>query len=147
MTQEEVRQEEVRKEEVRKETAIRAAKNRITVSFLIIIVLSVLILTGFGFSVRENQKRIDDIQKSRVLSCRQNYDGIQEVFTQFFPPVPRTAKQQADIDKFNNTISRLKKNCIKQTATSELILESQSEHITENLDILRRYYASYLGSN
>lgn len=65
--------------------------------------------------VRENQQRIKDIQASRTSSCRRTYEGIREVFKPFFPPKPRTGKEQEDLDKFNDTINRLKRGCTKQT--------------------------------
>lgn len=63
----------------------------------------------------ENQQRIADIQKSRVASCEQTYEGIRQVFKPFFPPPPRSAAQQADLDKFNRTIAKRKAQCVKQT--------------------------------
>lgn len=64
---------------------------------------------------KENENRIDDIQVSRVSSCRQTYNGIHDVFLPFFPPQPRTAEQAADVKKFNDTIERLRNGCTKQT--------------------------------
>lgn len=55
-----------------------------------------------------------EIQESRILLCRQTYEGIREVFRPFFPPKKgRTAEQQKDLDKFNNTVDDLKTKCDK----------------------------------
>lgn len=62
-----------------------------------------------------NQRRDAERQASRVASCRQTYEGIRQVFQPFFPPAPRTASQQHDIDKFNQTIDTRKARCGQQT--------------------------------
>lgn len=67
---------------------------------------------------QENRNRIKDIQESRLKSCQTTYSGIREVFKPFFPPVPRTAEQQKDLDKFNSTINRLILRCETQTKPS-----------------------------
>ena len=79
----------------------------IKVAFIAVTLLFFLTLAGFAWV-------INDIQNSRESSCRQTYNGIREVFRPFFPEPPRTKEQQADLDKFNNTIDRLMSGCSKQ---------------------------------
>lgn len=92
------------------------------ITIIIISIIFFVILVAFSWLViksqnlaDENKNRITDIQHSRIESCKQNYEGIKEVFKPFFPPPPRTQEQQDNLDKFNATILRLKNNCIKQT--------------------------------
>lgn len=101
------------------------------VKLAFIIVTSIFFLTLVGFSwiihdvransnarielVKQNRQRIKDIQESRIASCQTTYNGIREVFRPFFPPVPRTPKQEADLNKFNSTIDKLIKQCKTQT--------------------------------
>jgi hypothetical protein len=93
----------------------------IVVVFLIMTLLFITTLAGFAWVVsdvrdlsRENQHRIEDIQRSRLESCRQTYAGIREVFRPFFPTEPLTKQQQKDLDKFNNQITKLQLQCVKQ---------------------------------
>ena len=65
--------------------------------------------------LRENDNRIADIQKARIESCEKTYAGIHEVFSEFFPPEPRTPEQLNDVERFNSTINKLQKGCTKQT--------------------------------
>jgi hypothetical protein len=76
------------------------------------LILTFFVALGFYF----NSQRVGDIQKSRVASCQQTYEGIREVFRPFFPPRPRSKEQQANLDKFNRIVDRRKANCTKQTA-------------------------------
>lgn len=63
-----------------------------------------------------NSHRIDDIQRSRVTSCRQTYEATRQVFRPFFRTKSlRTAKEQRDIDKFNRTVDHLIAGCGAQT--------------------------------
>jgi hypothetical protein len=62
-----------------------------------------------------NEDRIEEIQESRVISCKRTYEGIREVFGPFFPPPPRTKEEQTNLNKFNNRIDDLKSRCSKQT--------------------------------
>jgi hypothetical protein len=101
----------------------------IKISFIIMIIVFFLILVGFGKVVAdlqdnshrigvlvvENSNRIKEIQKSRLESCERTYNGIREVFLPFFPHPPRTHRQKADLKKFNTTINKLVKACVKQT--------------------------------
>lgn len=101
----------------------------IIISFVIVTVIFFAVLLGFGKVisdvsnnsgridglVAQNTARIKEIQKSRLESCKRTYNGIREVFIPFFPPPPRTHKQKADLKKFNTTINRLVKACVKQT--------------------------------
>jgi hypothetical protein len=72
--------------------------------------------------IRENEKRIAEnaerdrtVRAMRVASCKQTYESVREVLRPFFPPPPRTKKQQADLDKFNDTVDSFKEKCSKQT--------------------------------
>lgn len=64
---------------------------------------------------RVNRNRIADIQSTRIESCEKTYAGIKEVFRPFFPQPPRTPEQQANLDKFNETIRILQQGCAHQT--------------------------------
>lgn len=106
----------------------------VKVAFLIITLIFFLTVAGFAWIVtdvgnnseqvrtliHENNERIEDIQESRTASCRDTYSGIYEVFRPFFPPVPRTPEQDANLEKFNDTIERLREGCTKQTDPEEL---------------------------
>lgn len=80
------------------------------------------VLTFFGVQIinltEHNHDRIRDIQKSRVESCERTYEGVRQVFDPFLPDHPR-GKQRRDIQKFNDTIDRLKRTCPKQTSPKE----------------------------
>src|SRR3954469_9456779 len=98
------------------------ARRRIVIVFVLMTTLFVGILVGFSLIVlnerslgRENKNRIRDIQKSRIDSCIKTYRSIHEVFEPFFPPPPRTKKQQIMLDKFNTKIITLMQGCIVQT--------------------------------
>jgi hypothetical protein len=67
-----------------------------------------------------NRSLIADIQQARVSSCRQTYEGVREVFLPFFPPKKdRTAEQQANLDKLDRTVDRLKARCGQQTRVTK----------------------------
>lgn len=99
-------------------------------AFFVITLIFFLILAGFAWVVHdirelsrqtkvlvlENQKRISEIQDSRVDSCKSSYDGIYDVFVEFFPEHPRSKKEQESVDKFTNKIKVLRDNCAKQTS-------------------------------
>lgn len=62
-----------------------------------------------------NDNRIDDIQKSRIESCRSSYEGVRQVFKPFFrSKSQRTAKEQRNIEKFNRKVDDLKSTCPEQ---------------------------------
>lgn len=99
---------------------------KVEVAFVAMIVIFVLLVGGLTWAVidiqnlgKENKTRINDIQNSRLESCKQTYAGIHKVFVPFFPPKPRTQKQQNDLDKFNLTIDTLTKGCEKQVRSSD----------------------------
>lgn len=70
---------------------------------------------GFYLIVHNNDARINDIQKSRIESCRRTYEGVRQVFQPLLPPRKKqTPKQRSDIDKFNTTVNNLKHGCVKQ---------------------------------
>jgi hypothetical protein len=75
--------------------------------------------------VAENQKRIAEIEDIQSDVCRTTYEGIRFVFRPFFPPPPRSKEEQAQVDKFNNRIDRLKTRCLAQTNTKESDDESK----------------------
>jgi hypothetical protein len=68
--------------------------------------------------VAQNQARINDIQTSRVESCKANYNGTYEVISSLFPPVKVRSIEQAErLSKLNETIKKLKLRCKKQVRT------------------------------
>lgn len=71
----------------------------------------VVFTVAAAYALRENRQRISDIRSVRIVSCHQTYEGVREIFRPFFPPAPRTVKQQRDLDKFNRTIDQLKTRC------------------------------------
>jgi hypothetical protein len=78
------------------------------------LVLAFFVVLGLYF----NTQRVNEIQASRVASCRQTYEAFHEVFKPFFrPPAQQTPKERRDIAKFNSTIDRLKAKCGEQTST------------------------------
>lgn len=66
------------------------------------VVIWIVIFTGLVmWGVYQNKQRINDIQKSRVYSCQQNYLRTRGIFKPFFPPKSkRSDKQKADIKRF-----------------------------------------------
>jgi len=97
-------------------------KRRIVIAFAAMVALFVAILVGFSLILlnerdlgKQNKERIQDIQQSRIDSCVKTYRSIHEVFLPFFPPPPRTKKQQANLDKFNTKITTLMQGCMAQT--------------------------------
>lgn len=98
---------------------------KIQLVFGIMVALVIVLLAGVAWAVldirdlgKENKTRITEIQASRLESCKQTYAGIHKVFLPFFPPKPRTQKQQDDIDKFDLTITTLTEGCEKQVRSS-----------------------------
>jgi hypothetical protein len=106
----------------------------VKIAFVIITILFFATLLGFSFVIhdlrnvssenlqlsakneilnRENKKRINEIQNSRIETCDSVYTGIYQVFAPFFPPPPRTQQQLQTLEKFNSTIARLKLKCTK----------------------------------
>lgn len=75
-------------------------------------VVGAIIFTGY------NNDRIRDIQFSRLVSCRQTYEGVRQVLRPFFRPLSeRTPKERRDIEKFNDTVDKLKSQCDIQIDT------------------------------
>ena len=94
---------------------------RLEVAFGIMVVLMVAILAVFAWTVsdvqsleQENQDRISDIQSSRIESCKTTYAGIQGAFAPFYPPPPRTKKQEDDLKAFKDNIRNLERGCEAQ---------------------------------
>lgn len=109
-------------------------QKKIVRAFALLTLLFFLILFGFAWLVidvrnlssdtknlaTENAQRIQDIQISRVQSCKHTYDGVYEVFYKnFVPDDPLTPEQQVRLDKFDKTIDDLKQGCIRQTSTKK----------------------------
>jgi hypothetical protein len=68
-----------------------------------------------GYIVRDSGEQYDELQRSRLLSCQQTYEGVREVFLPFFPPQGRrTPAQQRNLDKLDRTVDRLKARCVSQ---------------------------------
>lgn len=69
------------------------------------------------FMVTANRQRIDDIQTSRINSCRATYRSFPEMFKPFFPPNRSkwTDKQEADWNKLQNRATELASKCKRQT--------------------------------
>lgn len=120
---------------VTNENEVHAKAHHVKRSFAIVTILFFLTLVGFSWllvDVRdlsqknerltkatahltiENTKRIDEIQNSRVSSCKKTYEGIQDVFRTFFPK-KLTDAQKKILAKFDRDISRLVRGCEKQT--------------------------------
>lgn len=71
----------------------------------------------------DNRDRIRDVQAARlefqteakkalVLNCLRQYESFRSVFRPFFrTKTQRTAKEQRNIDRFNNTVDNLKAGC------------------------------------
>jgi hypothetical protein len=76
-------------------------------AFIIITAVFFLTLLGFAWVIIQ-------LQESRESSCKTTYNGIHDVFLPFFPPQPRTTKQQEDIDKFEAKIVELRTECEEQ---------------------------------
>lgn len=66
--------------------------------------------------INDNKNRINDIQDSRLSSCKQTFEGIREVFKPFEPKKGEksTPEQRRNWIKFNNTIDKLKAKCSAQ---------------------------------
>lgn len=92
-----------------------AINRKIRRAFIILTIIFFLILCGFAAVALANRHRVDEIQDSRVKSCQTTYDGIREVFTPFFPDPPRTPEQIDNLNKFNDTIDKLRNRCEVQT--------------------------------
>lgn len=119
------------------ENGTKHKANHIKISFTVLTILFVLTLAGFAWIltdvrdlshknarlsartaqlVIENQHRVNDIQNSRVKSCKRTYEGVREIFAPFFPKKHhRTKTEKANINKFNHTITFLRNRCSKQT--------------------------------
>lgn len=64
----------------------------------------------------QTSQRVAEIQHSRIVSCRQTYEGVRQVFLPFFPPrKDRTKDQRYLVRKLNTTVDRLKDRCRQQT--------------------------------
>lgn len=81
-----------------------AINRKIRHAFIVLTLVFFGILGGFAYIIA-------DIQRSRESSCEQTYISIREVFTPFFPPEPRSKRQQERVDQFNSTIDELRKGC------------------------------------
>lgn len=57
------------------------------------------------------------IQRSRLHSCRQNYDGLRLLFQPFLNRPGQTAQERDDEKKFTHRIDLLKGKCAAQTST------------------------------
>lgn len=73
---------------------------------------------------KENRHRTTEIaatqraiQRSRLHSCRQNYDGLLLLFQPFLNRPGQTAQERADERKFTHRIDLLKGKCAAQTST------------------------------
>ena len=76
----------------------------------------IIAFTTIAFlGIHNSRIQANDIQKSRLTSCIQTYEGIREVFKPFFrPSKQRTDKEKRDIAKFNKTVNDLKAKCSQQ---------------------------------
>jgi hypothetical protein len=79
-----------------------------------------LIFAALTIGYLKLQDNVAAVQASRLSSCFQTYEGVRDVFRPFFrPPKQRTAKERADIRKFNRTVDELKRRCGRQTEPKE----------------------------
>ncbi len=99
--------------------------NETKIAFAAITIIFFLTLIGFAYIIHdirvistkseklsvENAHRIKDIQKGRLASCRDTYQGIHKVFEPFFPKHHLSAKQKANLAKFDKTIVVLREHC------------------------------------
>jgi hypothetical protein len=61
------------------------------------------------------------LQKSRLESCKANYEAFNKVFKPLLPPLKqRTAKQRSDINKLHAVVDDLKNKCNQQISTKGL---------------------------
>jgi hypothetical protein len=61
---------------------------------------------------KENKRLINEIQKSRISSCKKTYDGIKEVVhVSFFRNRPLTEERKIFLIKFDKIITDFKKGC------------------------------------
>lgn len=102
--------------------------NLIRISFILLTIVFCLTLIGFLWLVREthdlgqqnralileNQRQDKEDIENSILLCKRNIEGVRQIFLPFYPVPPRTEEQQASVDKFNNRVDTLKKNCSKQ---------------------------------
>lgn len=80
----------------------------------------VIFSLGVGYGLRVQREQTNDIQSSRLHSCRASYEGIREVFKPFFrDPKLQTAKEKADQKKFNTIIDKRKRNCSRTVSVSK----------------------------
>jgi hypothetical protein len=86
-----------------------------------IVIFSFVVIVMYRSSrdlVAQNKERINDIQVSRVESCKANYNGTYKVIVSLFPPANvRTIVQAERLATLNETIAKLKSKCVKQVRT------------------------------
>lgn len=88
------------------------AKDQITIAFGLITLLFFSIVLGFSLSVRENTQRIQDIQESRIASCKQTYTALRDVFNGYvIPNVQLNDRGLTAIEKFNDQVNSLRDGC------------------------------------
>lgn len=113
----------------------RVRTNAIRVAFLLLTCVFVLALLGFLWLAREthdlaeenvrlgkaNRALILDNQRqdkadiaNSIRLCRQNLEGVRQIFKPFFPPPPVTPEVQERLTKFNNRVDGLKRGCARQ---------------------------------
>jgi hypothetical protein len=112
-------------------------RNHIKLSFAALTILFFLVLGGFSWLLNDirdlsedtagltkktavlnlaNRHRINEIQESRVSSCKRTYSGIRDVLRAFFPVAKkRTHVERTAISKLNRTIFVLRRSCKRQT--------------------------------
>lgn len=100
--------------------------------WMVVFTIAVILVVDFGISAnsariddinKTRAQRLRDIQKSRITSCKANYDGSRKLlvvtFNKLVPIKTRTPQQKAQFKKFgkavNQTANNLKSECKKQT--------------------------------
>jgi hypothetical protein len=93
-------------------TRIRRARRKVWANLaLISLILFVLASAYFYYS----------LQRSRLESCKANYEAFNKVFKPLLPPrAKQTPKQRHDIDKLHATVTDLKNKCNSQISTKGL---------------------------
>jgi hypothetical protein len=68
-----------------------------------------------AYIVHDSGEQYDELQRSRLVSCQQTYEGVREVLLPFFPhPRQRTPAHQRNLEKLDRTVNRLKARCETQ---------------------------------
>lgn len=62
----------------------------------------------------ENAERDRLYRINAVIVCKENIEGVRQIFRPFFPNPPKTLRQTEILEKFNGRVNLLKNNCSKK---------------------------------